>query len=362
MARATKRARVEASVSIDEERQRAFVLSAVVLVAVVFLFLILRDPVWRFLHGGDLAEPVGRQATGWTQLDERLVRRLEGVELRPASGNEALEAAIVEEIVAVRSRLDEAEQQAADAATPPVMVSGSAGAPPGGGTLSSSSGGPASVGGGSLGSAQASPAPLPPPIEASESLRAIARHFARTRLAVDAGEPKPPELLHTALYLSLAQPEFLVKSVVVQQPLSPVLPADTAAFASELVGGWMNTLHFSSMVEQGESVLVAAGVVQDAGVARVEVILLERFVELAGRLPGATEEEATVWLTGRRSEPVETTLFFKGPSDPSFFPVEAEWNGESFSLELGWDQGAGIYALRAGRQDRLSDARPILVE
>lgn len=350
MARAMRRVRVEVSGSIDEDRQRAFLLSAVVLAAVVLLFLILRDPVWRFLNGGDLAEPVGDQPTEWTQLDERLVRRLEGVELRPVSGNEALEAAIVEEIVVSRRRLDEAGQRAAEQA-----------APPGSGTPSSS-GGSAPASGGLSGAGQAARAPAPPAIEASESLNAIARHLARARLAVDAGESVPPELLHTALYLSLAHPHLLVKSVVVRQPLSPVLPADAAAFASELVGGWMNTLDFSSMVEQGDSVIVGAGVVQDPDATRVEVVLLERFVELAAQLPGTTKEEVTMWIEGTRSEPVATTLYLKGPSDPSFFPVEASWNGESFSLELGWGEGPGVYALRAGRQGRLSDARPILVK
>ena len=51
----------------DDERQKAFVFTAFALWGLVFLFMVLRDPVWRLLHEGELVSALRRPASSLPQ-------------------------------------------------------------------------------------------------------------------------------------------------------------------------------------------------------------------------------------------------------------------------------------------------------
>jgi hypothetical protein len=85
-------------------------------------------------------------------------------------------------------------------------------------------------------------------------------------------------------------------------------------------------------------------------------------VQLDSPLPSVAQKETPLQLSGRRLTGDEVSLYFKGPQDPSFLPLAVQWAGDHFSVTISWSQGAGTYALRARRADRLSDPRPIFVK
>ncbi len=304
----------------------------------VGLFLWLRDPVWRVLYEGDLVSPIQRgSAAGWTELDKELVKRLTSVEIEAVAGETSLEEAIV---AAVNRR--RATQAAESLTAAPAAAS-------------------AAVGGVS----PVEEPEAPSPIEVSEELRDIARTRARTRLDLSQpAEVKAPELLFPETYLGLAARGRLIHSVEIYQKLPASASPTWPGLADELVGGWLNRTRFQSAVMEGEHLRIGVGAVaSEEGDILIDVLLEETFVLLDVELTPVAAHGVPLVLSGRKpGVEEELILYFKGPSDPGFYPLEVEWQGQGFSRELEWDQGKGNYALRAGRGDRLSDPRPILVD
>ncbi len=334
----------------DNTRQNAFVMTACGVLVMIFLFLSLRDRVWRMLHEGDLVTGLRTPSSGWTELDEELIRRLTLVEITEAEGLEQLEKAIITAINARRELESSSEMSPADsesapgvATTSPALVPRSATAlppfdrPPG--------------------------RKIPPPM-ASELLRDLARSRAAARLTLPpAEEVTAPELRFPEIYLALSQSHKLVRTVEVHQKLPPTAPVQEAGFAEELLSGWMNRLRFSSMVLQGEHLEIGVGVVVgETGEIWIEIILVETLLELEEALSAVARQDGATDLRGWRPDQEAVTVYFKGPSDPGFYPLEILWTGLTFAHELRWEQGSGNYALRAGRGDRLSDPRPVFVQ
>jgi len=306
----------KASTDFDEERQRAYLWTAVLLWALIGLFLVLRDPVWRILHEGQLVAPISHAKKGWTELDKRLIQRLTSVEPEEQQGLDRLEELLMVELDRVRA----------------------GGAGPGAVTLQ--------------------------PLAVREELRAQARARARARLDLDpTDEIEAPELLYPETYFALAARDRLVQSVEIHQRLPQSTPLAEPGFAGELVSGWMNSTRFRKIVMEVRDLDIGIGAVaSEEGGAEVDLLVQETFLLLDRPLAPIVDAAAKIDLAGRRLGEREVVLYLKGPNDPGFFPIESEWKGDRFRLDLAWDQGPGSYALRVGRGDRLSDPRPVLVE
>ncbi len=315
----------------DEERQKAFVLTAVVVWGLIFFFFILRDPVWRLLHEEDLVSPIRRTTFGWTELDEDLIEHLSTLKIEQVDGIETLEEAIVAAIDQRRTRERAAEE------TPPAP-----GVP-----------------------AHEVPAPeAPEPVEAPMSLREIARARAAARLSLPpTGEIRAPELLYPETYFALVHSDRLIRSVEIHQRLPAAAPINRAGYAEELLAGWMNRLRFRSTVLQSERLEVGAGVVRSAqGETLIEVVLVESLLQLDQALPALAQRGEALTLSGRRHGEEEVSLYVKKPSDPGFVQLDGvTWAAETFRHQLSWDE-PGNYALRVSVGERLSDPRPIFIE
>jgi hypothetical protein len=124
----------------------------------------------------------------------------------------------------------------------------------------------------------------------------------------------------------------------------------------------MNNLNFANVIQNPDAVEVGVGVTPMSHGASVDVLLVQSFAQLDAPLPAAAPKETPLRLSGRKLTAEEVSFYFKGPKDASFSPLNVQWSGDSFSADVAWSQGPGIYSLRARRGDRLSDPRPVLVK
>ncbi len=291
----------------DEDRQRLFFTLTLGFWLLIFAFLVLRDPVWRVLHREGLL-PTAAAASGWVQLDRRLVVGLSGASGEAPPGREDLEREIVAALAARRAQL------------------------------------------------------APNGLAPTDLLRNLARARAAARLALPAGrEVEAPELRYPEVALGLKHPDRLVRSVVVFQSFPEARPA--TGFGRELVSGWMNRGPFADLVRQGGDLEVGVGAVAaPEGGGMVEVLLVETVIRLDQPLPAVGAVASPLALSGAGSPDEEIRLFVKGPADPGFAPVDLGWSDRGFAWTLTWEQGPGGYLLRAGRGQRISDPRPVFVE
>lgn len=325
----------------DEERQKAFVLTAVLVWGLFFLFLVVRDPVWRLLHEENLVSPIQRKSVGWTELDEDLIKHLSGLKIKPVAGVEALEEAIVAAIDQRRVREKAAAETLAD---------------PGEGTPSTPD--PSAPDSGALDPG------APKPVVAPTSLRDIARARAAERLSLPpSAEIRAPELLYPETYFAIVHSDRLIRSVEIHQRLPAAAPIDRAGYAEELLEGWMNRLRFRSTVLQSEHLEVGAGVVRGAqGETLIEVVLVESLLELDQALPALVKAGESLTFSGQKQGEDEVKVYVKKPADPGFVELDGiTWTGETFHRQLSWDR-PGNYALRVSVGERLSDPRPIFVD
>jgi hypothetical protein len=310
-----KRSSVGFKAELDESRQRFFLWLSCLFWALVLAVLVLRDPFWRILHREKLVSSVPQAASGWVQLDKRLVERLSKANVEPVTSLDSLEKAIADALQSRRA------------------VEGS-----GQGTVRS-------------------------PIVVSQRLRDLARARAARRLEMEATkEIAEPELLYPELHLSLLTPGRLIRSEDVFQRL-PAAKPPTASLGGELVSGWMNRLGFGSLVRDGLKLEVGVGVIpspRGGGVA--EVLLVETVADLDRPLPAVVKQGGAVEVAGRCMDGEKIDLFFKRPADPGFSPLKGGCSGNQFSFRLTWDGGPGGYSLRMSRGERLSDPRPVFVE
>jgi len=289
----------------------------IVLWIVLLLFLVIRDPLWRIFYEGKLVSTSQTQQSGWMGLDETLISSLTQVNVSPRAGNDNLEAELAE---ALRQRI--ASEAALQNATTTTQVA------------------------------------------AANTLRDIARARAQA-LAQNylTGQEKTADLIYPEIYLGLARPDRLLRVVEAAQPLA-VTPGAGSTIPAELVGGWMNSLSFATVIQNPANLELGVGVtpMPSGGGSSVDVLLVQSFVQLDSSLPSVTNKETPLQLRGHRLSADEVTFYFKGPQDPSFAPLTVQWAGDQFSATIPWSQGPGMYALRARKLDRLSDPRPILVK
>ena len=300
----------------DDRREVSFLITMIGFWIVLLLFLVLRDPMWRLFYEGQIVSAPQVQS-GWMGLDESLITSLTKVDASPRAGNDTLEKELLE---ALRQRV------AAEATLQGATVA--------------------------------------PQVNADNKLNDIARARSQARGQVyQSGVEKTPELNYPEIYLALARPDRLLRVVEAAQPLSAT-PAAGTTIPSELVGGWMNNLSFANIIQNPTNLEVGVGVtpMPHGGGSSVDVLLVQTFVQLDSSLPSQTNKDTPLQLTGRRLTADEVIFYFKGPQDPSFAPLTAQWAGDQFSVTIPWSQGPGIYALRARLLDRLSDPRPILVK
>ncbi len=305
---------VTRAAGFDQERQGVLPWAAVGFCILVGLFLAFSDPAWRLLYSGALVSPIRPGSTAaWKELDHLLMERLTSVEIEAVAGNVDLEEAVVTALNHLRAEP--------------------------GSTVRS-------------------------PIEISEDLRAIARARARTRLALPLTvRAEVPELLHPETYLGLVTRKRLIHSVEVHQRLSSSVSPTSLEVIEELVDGWLSHTTFRNAVMVGKDLRIGVGAVSsEDGETLLEVLLEETLALLDQELPAVASADVPLTLSGRRLGEERLTLYLEGPSDPSYPLKEVEWRGSGFQLQLDWSQGAGVYALRAHRGERLSDPRPILVK
>ncbi len=299
----------------DDRREASFLFTAVVFWALVGMFLVLRDPVWRMFYEGQIVSTLRTQNSPAAELDEQLIAKLTQVDVSPRPGLSDLEKEFAD---ALTQRAGEEAAQQGAAAPPQLAVDG--------------------------------------------RLQEIARARAEARASYyPAGRPTAPELLYPELYVALARPDRLLRVVEAAQPLASAPPAGSTVPA-ELVGGWMNTLNFANVMQNSASVEVGVGVTAMQHGASVDVLLVQSFAQLDVPLPPVAPKETPYRLSGRRLTAEEVSFYIKGPQDASFSPLGVQWAGDSFSVQIPWGQGPGTYALRARRGDRLSDPRPVLVK
>lgn len=300
----------------DERSEVSFVVAMLVFWTLVGLFLVMRDPLWRLFYEGRLLG-ASSQSVGGTELDEKLMNRLSGRKIEPQAGLVGLER---EFEAAIHQRV------ATEAASQ------------------------------NLG--------LPTQWSLNGQLRDIARDRAAAEdNTTGTGNTLPFEMQHPELTVALARPNQLMRTVSVGQPLAVSPPAGSTVPA-ELVGGWMNRIDFANIVQHPSDVDFGVGIVKSGhrtGI-QVQVLLAQRFLVLDAPLPAVANKESPLHLSGKRLSSDDVSLYLKGPRDPSFSPLAAQWTGDHFQATLSWEQGAGVYALRARRTDRLSDPRPIFVK
>ena len=278
----------------------------------IALILVLRDPTWRLFYEGRI---VARAPTvsKWLELNEDLLEQLSTVPAAPAAGVTQLEEAF---ITAMN------DHRAKAAAMLPATAA-------------------------------------PPPLSAVDALTRLARGRAEARRG---GVQDRPEFAYPEVALALAMPSRLIRVVEIAQVL-PRVPPTGSPIPFETVGGWMNridvanTLTLPAYLEAG---IGAIGPTAQLPGASVDAILIEVFAELDRPLAAITDTSAPLTITGRRVGDADLTFFIKGPQDASFKSLAAQWSQDRFTTTIDWAQGAGLYAIRVRRGDRLSDPRPVL--
>jgi hypothetical protein len=299
----------------DDRREVSFLLTATVFWALVGLFLVARDPLWRVFYEGQIVPTLRTQNAGAAELDEQLISRLTKVDVSPRRGLSDLEQ---EFAAALNQRAAQEAAQQGAAVAPQLIVDG--------------------------------------------RLQDMARARAEARARhYPAGRATDPELRYPELYVALARPDRLLRVVEASQPMASV-PAAGSTVPGELVGGWMNNLNFANLIQNPADVEVGVGVTPMSQGASIDVLLVQSFAQLDAPLPPVVPKETPYRLSGRRLTAEEVSFYFKGPQDASFAPLNVQWAGDSFSAVIPWSQGPGTYSLRARRGDRLSDPRPILVK
>ncbi len=299
----------------DDERQRSYLQTALLVWLILLLFFILRDPVWRLLYEGEPSPFHGATDAGWTELDADLIEALTSVPTPAREGVAGLETALLEAIN--RRRLEHTpEGQVPLAASVPV-----------------------------------------------DNLVNVARTRAAAWGATTPGEePNSPELIYPEVYFALLDPTRLTRSFEIHQELAPGARLDLPQLADELLDGWLNRTRFRSAILEGQDLEIGVGVVRDENqVATVDAVALETIAKFSVAVPTLASVRNPLMLRGA-GDPDRLKLFLKGPSDATFSPLPLTWNGNLFEVEIPWSQGPGNYALRAGLDDRLSDPKPIYVK
>jgi len=299
----------------EEARDRSVVIGAMLFWTAIFLVIVLRDPMWRMFYEGRIVS-AAPTATGWLALNADSLQALARAPVDPGTGVTDVEDAFRAAVIAQRDALPAAE-------------------------------------------------PARSPLVASDSLRTLARARAAARLtAAAAGANAPVELRYPDVSVALAMPTRLLRVAEIAQVLHrPLDPG--SSLPRETVGGWMNQLEFATALAEPAHLELGVGAVpgaQPGSGPSVDAFLVEVFAELDKPLPAVTSSATPLTFSGRRVGDEDLPLFIKGPADASFVPLAAQWSQGTFTATLDWKQGPGLYAIRAQRGRRISDARPVLAQ
>lgn len=329
--------------SREHARERSLMIGALLFWAAIAAVIVLRDPAWRFFYGGKVIDKPPTTSVGWPELDEDLLEELRKPLPAPAPATtlEGLENEFLVAINGYRAAIVVDQPPARPAQQSPQQTP-----------------------------ARPQPTALTQPLARapltmSDPIRALARARAAGRVAADgAGSEPAPAFKFPEMSVVLALPDRLVRVVEMAQVLRSVPPAGSPIVA-ETVGGWMNRLEFARILEVPTHLELGVGAVPAAargGSPSLDAILVEVIVNLEKPLPFVTSASAPLGVTGHRLDAQDVALFIKGPNDPGFKPLAAQWVMDRFTTTLDWNQGPGLYAIRAKRGDRLSDPRPVLVQ
>ena len=297
----------------DEERQKAFLMTAMVFWIVIFLFLIFRDPVWRIFNEADV---FGKQTESqWVQVNPKMIKSFLSIKNDPVKGLTSMEDAILE--VINRHRED-------------------------------------------LGANQGR---ILKDIVLNQKLTDIARARATRRLACSPADVlQIPEFKHPKLYFSTIQTDRIAKIEEIFQRLKTDKPDTSQGFVNELTGGWLNHTQFRSLLASDGQLDVGVGaVVSDSGETGIEVILRDTFVQFDYELP-VIEKKVNSRLISGACQDSSVELLIKGPTDALFKSINIQWKapGSRFEEQISFDQGPGVYHLKAKMADRVSDIKRIV--